>query len=213
MMKSGELIAIENPEAHLHPSLQLRLTETLVLHAATGRFVFVETQSDLVIRRVMRAILEENLAQRDVRVYFTDVDQSVELDEVRKLTFSRLNPIAIDARGRISNWPEGFLDDRTSASRNDCSTSCTEGSTRARTMNERRAEIAEQDLPEDGEVAYFVHLHLDTATKEGHHPGNPVIHVYRVEGKARTDACSSTIDEMPGRQTIVPGPADHVDWA
>ena len=53
-MKIGEVTAVENPEVHLHPGLQLRLIEFL---PATGRRGFIETHSDLVIRRLIRAIM------------------------------------------------------------------------------------------------------------------------------------------------------------
>lgn len=121
LMKWGELIGVENPEVHLHPSLQLKLAQALVVHAKTGRQVLVETHSDLVIRRVLRAILQEEIAQAQVGIYFTDLDPNPvphAREQVTKLKlpprgfrFTRLSPIQTDERGRISNWPEGFLDD------------------------------------------------------------------------------------------------------
>ena len=72
LMRSGELICIENPEVHLHPSLQLEFTKTLIDHVASGRRLFIETHSDLVIRRVIRrvirAILDGGLGESNVQI-------------------------------------------------------------------------------------------------------------------------------------------------
>ncbi len=40
-------------------------------------------------------------------------------------------------------------------------------------------------LPSEGDVAYFVHLHLDTAAVKGAHPRQTATWVYHVEGKPR----------------------------
>jgi predicted ATPase len=80
----------------------------------SGRRILVETHSDLVIRRVLRAILEEDIAQSDVQIYFTELDQSAQTTERGVIvTFrgSSIRPIRIDDRGRIANWPAGFLDE------------------------------------------------------------------------------------------------------
>ena len=42
-----------------------------------------------------------------------------------------------------------------------------------------------QGLPQSGDVARFVHLHLDTAAEECEHPYKAAVVVYRVEGKPR----------------------------
>ncbi len=113
LMRQGEFFGIENPEVHLHPSLQIAITEMLVAHAAGGRQILIETHSDLVIRRVLRAILEEEVAQSQVQIYFTDLAEKVTAhDGQYPLEFrsSRLARIRVDEQGRIENWPEGFLD-------------------------------------------------------------------------------------------------------
>ena len=76
LMRQGELVGIENPEVHLHPSMQLRLAEMLIDHANSGRHILVETHSDLLIRRVIRAILAEEIVQLRVQVYFVDLQKS-----------------------------------------------------------------------------------------------------------------------------------------
>lgn len=114
LMKSGELIGIENPEVHLHPSLQVQITKALIDHAQSGRRIIVETHSDLVLRRVMRAILEEDIPQSQVHICFAALDQSQKTKvggDTPEFFSSSLEPIQIDEQGRIANWPAGFLDD------------------------------------------------------------------------------------------------------
>ncbi len=117
LMRQGELVGIENPEVHLHPSMQLRVAKMLIDHANSGRHILVETHSDLLIRRVIRAILAEEIRQTRVRVYFVDLRKSTETitgaDAEWGIQFrhSTLNKLQVDERGRIANWPEGFMDD------------------------------------------------------------------------------------------------------
>jgi hypothetical protein len=111
LMRKGEVVAIENPEVHLHPSLQIQLTEFLLREARLGKTIFLETHSDLVIRRIVRVILEEELPQESIRIYFTELHK----DEAFLQT--RLARLQVNDQGRIDNWPAGFLDDDVKESR------------------------------------------------------------------------------------------------
>ena len=111
LMKANEILCVENPEVHLHPKLQLDIAEFLVRQAAIGKYMIVETHSDLVVRRVIRAILEEEIRQEAVRVYFARLETKPELHDFCQVKFSVLEPIEIDEGGRIKNWPPGFMDD------------------------------------------------------------------------------------------------------
>jgi len=114
LMRPGELIAIENPEVHLHPSLQVRVTEALIDHAKSGRHILIETHSDLVIRRIMRSLLNEDLPQSWVHIYFAGLNPTAQcFYEANSIDFhgSSLEQVKIDAKGRIVNWPAGFLDE------------------------------------------------------------------------------------------------------
>jgi predicted ATPase len=128
-MQRGELLAIENPEVHLHPSLQLKVTEFLLHQARAGKMMFIETHSDLVVRRAIRAILQEEISQEEVRIYFCDIDESHE-----GYRYSRLRPMQVSELGRIDNWPKGFMASDISESR-------------------RLFEVMYGALPEDGEDA------------------------------------------------------------
>jgi len=108
MMLMNEVIAVENPEVHLHPGLQLRFMEFFIENALIGKFSLVETHSDLMIRRVMRAITEEKLPQSWVDILFVDAEP---VDEKGDIWTSKIERLKLNDRGEISNWPEGFLDD------------------------------------------------------------------------------------------------------
>ncbi|HEX3599070.1 MAG TPA: AAA family ATPase [Lacipirellulaceae bacterium] len=109
LMRQHEIMAVENPEVHLHPRLQLQVAEFLMRQANFGKWIIIETHSDLIIRRVIREILEESIAigQSKIGIYFASVDKSEE-----GYHYSTLEPIKIDERtGRVANWPPGFMDD------------------------------------------------------------------------------------------------------
>jgi hypothetical protein len=120
LMKTGELLGVENPEVHLHPGLHLRLIEALLSQVESGRRFVLETHSDLAIRRTIRAILAEEIPQAAVQIYFADLDDQRQIaygDMSIAFHGSTLTPIQIDADGRIANWPNGFLDDDTRESK------------------------------------------------------------------------------------------------
>ena len=124
LMAANDILCVENPEVHLHPKLQLDIAEFFVRQASIGKYMILETHSDLVVRRVMRAVLSEELRQEAVRLYFARVHWESkhmgntldwinrETSEVwpRPVAYSVLETVQIDKRGRIRNWPDGFLD-------------------------------------------------------------------------------------------------------
>lgn len=115
LMRQREVLAIENPEVHLHPRLQLQLAEFLMHQANSGKWIVIETHSDLIIRRVMREILEESIGvgQAKIRIFFSDLQKAE-----AGYHYSTLHSLKIDEHsGRISNWPRGFLDDDLDESR------------------------------------------------------------------------------------------------
>lgn len=113
LAQPNEIVGVENPEVHLHPSLQLKIAEFFLEQLGDGKLFIIETHSDLFVRRVMRAILEEGvegrtIKQAQVRVWFTRPGED---------GFSRLDKLTVDRLGRIDNWPPGFMDDSVRESR------------------------------------------------------------------------------------------------
>jgi hypothetical protein len=117
LMRANEVLCIENPEVHLHPKLQLGVAEFLIQQARIGKTMILETHSDLVVRRVIRAILEEDIKQEAVRIHFADVDLESPSHRALGYASSRIQVIEIDEKGKIQNWPAGFMDDDVRESR------------------------------------------------------------------------------------------------
>ena len=98
-MQKGVLI-IENPEAHLHPMAQWRLTEMIAkMVSAKPIQVFVETHSEHIVNGFRICALDTNfkINNTDLSIYFFDKDYTVKHLEVQQ-------------NGRINNWPKGFFD-------------------------------------------------------------------------------------------------------
>lgn len=112
LKKRGQLMAIENPEAHLHPKLQGDLMDFLIGEANSGKQILIETHSDVMIYRTQVAILEETLRQQGVYIYFHNMEQIQPISKRSRETPSTacLQRIEVGDDGRFSNWPEGFLD-------------------------------------------------------------------------------------------------------
>jgi predicted ATPase len=96
-----EILIVENPEAHLHPKAQNRLTKFLAHVASCGVQVFIESHSEHILNALRIVALRDDfeIQNSDVSVlYFQDNDQN---------SFSSLK---IETDGKIKNWPDGFFD-------------------------------------------------------------------------------------------------------
>jgi predicted ATPase len=103
--KSGETIILEQPEIHLHPSLQSKLADFLICMAKAGKKIIVETHSEHLIRRLyLRVAQEESDAIRNIlNTVFVSFDEQQQT--------SVTQTIVINEYGEIENWPVGFFDE------------------------------------------------------------------------------------------------------
>ena len=108
LLRQHEIMAVENPEVHLHPSLQIEVAEFLIHQALAGKNIIVETHSDLFVRRILRAIREEDIKQEAIRIYFTHLENG--LDDAN-WKHAVMESLKINDQGQIANWPKGFMDD------------------------------------------------------------------------------------------------------
>jgi hypothetical protein len=100
----GKLLAMEQPEIHLHPGLQAELADVFIESAlGAGQNTFIlETHSEHLILRLMRRIREGKLSPDDVAVIFVDPQAQG----------SRFIELRIDEEGDfIDEWPGGFFEE------------------------------------------------------------------------------------------------------
>ncbi|PYB76019.1 hypothetical protein DMX11_12405 [Pseudomonas sp. LB-090624] len=100
----NSLTIIEQPEIHLHPSMQAWLADALISIALKSdkRFL-VETHSDALIRRIRLRIVDESskLTEEQVKIYY------LHKDTIKKCTI--LDDIEINENGDVK-WPKDFMD-------------------------------------------------------------------------------------------------------
>jgi len=100
--KKDDLLIIENPEIHLHPRAQSKLTELLTFAADKGIKFIVETHSDHIFNGVRKTIFKKTISKDNVSVYFFEID---DIEQVTKST-----KIEIDDNGNVENHQEGLFD-------------------------------------------------------------------------------------------------------
>ncbi|MBD1895774.1 DUF3696 domain-containing protein [Coleofasciculus sp. FACHB-129] len=99
----GSTIILEQPEIHLHPSVQAGLADVFIDAIKTRNVqIIVESHSEHLLRRLQRRIAEEELSNSDAALYFCEIDLQGK---------SQLIPLELDSFGNINNWPEGFFGD------------------------------------------------------------------------------------------------------
>lgn len=99
--KEGEILIVENPEAHLHPKAQSNLVQFLSIVASTGVQVFIESHSEHILNSLITASLDDKISLNN-----TDISTLYFLENSDE-PFISLN---IESDGSINNWPEGFFD-------------------------------------------------------------------------------------------------------
>lgn len=97
--KPGEIVIIENPEAHLHPRAQSRISHFFSLVASCGVQVFIESHSEHILNGLRISALNPNISfnHNELAIhYFNESFQSEKLE--------------MNKSGKIPNWPDGFFD-------------------------------------------------------------------------------------------------------
>jgi len=101
----GETLILEQPEIHLHPSLQSKLADFMICMAKAGKKIIVETHSEHLIKRLYLRIAQEE--SDETRKLLNTI--FVSFDEQQQTAITQT--IMINECGEIENWPVNFFDE------------------------------------------------------------------------------------------------------
>lgn len=97
-------IILEQPEIHLHPSVQAMLADVLIEVVKERNIqVIFESHSEYLLHRIQRRIAEENISPEETALYFCNMGE----------TSSEIKTLDIDMFGNIRDWPPEFFGDST----------------------------------------------------------------------------------------------------
>lgn len=103
-------LILEEPEANLHPNLQSKLADVLVLaHKTFGIHFIIETHSEYLIRKLQYLTAQKELKKDDVVIYYFNADEYVNNKE------PKVKEIKINETGGLTDtFGPGFFDESTS---------------------------------------------------------------------------------------------------
>jgi predicted ATPase len=99
--KEGDILIVENPEAHLHPKAQSNLVYFLSIVASCGVQVFIESHSEHILNGIRVCALSDkiDITNNNISIFFFEDDQE---EPFKKLS--------VKPNGKIDNWVEDFFD-------------------------------------------------------------------------------------------------------
>jgi len=103
--KPGDLLIIENPESHLHPSGQVIIAKLMAIAAENGVQIIVETHSDHILNGVRTSIKGKDIKPENALIYF------LSRDIMANEHCANVDKVTIDSKGRIDHWPVDFFDE------------------------------------------------------------------------------------------------------
>jgi predicted ATPase len=104
LAKAGQILIIDSPEAHLHPSGQSQMGRFLAQVASSGVQVLIETHSDHILNGIRLAVRDQTIAHDKVSVHF--FNHPLQAGE----NIARVVSPMVDKSGNLSEWPGGFFD-------------------------------------------------------------------------------------------------------
>jgi predicted ATPase len=97
--KKSEILIVENPEAHLHPKAQSRLTQFLAKVSRCGVQVFIESHSEHILNALRLAVLKQIVTPEDLSILYFQPNSEQPVIQI---------PVKYD--GELEIWPQDFFD-------------------------------------------------------------------------------------------------------
>lgn len=98
----GSIVLLEQPEIHLHPSVQSGLADVFIDAMKNRKIqIILESHSEHLLRRLQLRLAEEAITPDNVALYFCEPGGMG----------SQLVPLDIDLFGLVRNWPKDFFGD------------------------------------------------------------------------------------------------------
>ncbi len=108
------ILAIEQPELHIHPALQVALGDLFIEQiSANPKLTFLlETHSEHMLLRMLRRIEETHKKKKGAINYLTSEQMAIYYASYDNLGV-RFTRLMLDETGEFANdWPEGFFEER-----------------------------------------------------------------------------------------------------
>lgn len=107
--KEKDILLIENPEAHIHPTGQTKLGYLCAIAANAGVQLIIETHSDHFFNGIRLAIKEGKIKNENVLTYYFDKELKGELSNQSLCT--KVSAVELCSDGKIKDAPTGFFDE------------------------------------------------------------------------------------------------------
>ena len=105
---ANAVVWMEQPEIHLHPSVQANLADAFISavrayenSAPRNVQLIIESHSEHFLNRLQRRVAEGRISPEEVAIYFVG----------RSRYGAELEPLRLNELGEIENWPKNFFGD------------------------------------------------------------------------------------------------------
>lgn len=98
---NDNLLLIEQPEIHLHPSSASKLADLFLAFIKGRKKFIIETHSQELINKLRLRVIQDPSLKKQINIVFMDQDENG----------TKIKQFEIDETGMFPEWPRGFLDE------------------------------------------------------------------------------------------------------